>query len=104
MTVLDERSTIPPDMQRLVGPEDIDWAASRLDVGNPPVLLLSLRPAAATRIADYTRDNAGSFLAVAMNGQVVSAPMIASTIEGGQIQLEGTDPAEFAALRPCVGG
>jgi preprotein translocase subunit SecD len=102
-TALDEGATIPPDMERLVGPEDIDWAASSLEAGNPPTLLLSLRPAAATRIADHTRENAGSYLAVAMKGKVVSAPVIMSTIEGGAIQLEGSDPASFAAFAPCVG-
>jgi preprotein translocase subunit SecD len=67
------------------------------------VLQLSLRPEAADRIADHTRENAGSYLAVALNGEVVSAPLIMSTIEGGVIQLEGTDPTEFAAFAPCFG-
>jgi preprotein translocase subunit SecD len=52
---------------------------------------------------DHTRANAGSFLAVALNGKVVSAPMIMSSIEGGVIQLEGTQPTEFAAFAPCFG-
>ena len=103
MTVLEQGASIPPGLEQLVGPDDIDWAASSLDPGNPPVLQLSLRPEAARRIADHTRENAGSFLAVALNGQVVSAPMIASTIEGGVIQLEGTQPTEFAAFAPCFG-
>ena len=82
LTVLEEGATIPPGLDQLVGPQDIDWTASSLEPGNPPVLQLSLRPEAAERIADHTRENAGTFLAVALNGQVVSAPMIASTIEG----------------------
>ena len=102
-TALEEGATIPPGMEQLVGPQDIDWTASSLKPGNPPVLQLSLRPAAAERIADHTREHAGSFLAVALNGQVVSAPMIMSTIEGGVIQLEGTAPTEFAAFAPCFG-
>ena len=103
LTVLEEGATILPGLEQLVGPEDIDSAASSLDPGDPPVLQRSLRPEAAERIADYTRESAGSFLAVALNGQVVSAPMIASTIEGGVIQLEGTEPTEFAAFAPCFG-
>ena len=102
-TALEEGATIPPGMEQLVGPQDIDWTASSLKPGNPPVLQLSLRPAAAERIADHTREHAGSFLAVALNGQVVSAPMIMSAIEGGVIQLEGTEPTEFAAFAPCFG-
>jgi preprotein translocase subunit SecD len=102
-TALEQGATIPPGLEQLVGPEDIDWSASSLKPGNPPVLQLSLRPEAAERIADHTRENAGSFLAVALNGQVVSAPMIMSGIEGGVIQLEGTQPIEFAAFAPCFG-
>jgi preprotein translocase subunit SecD len=102
-TALEAGATIPPGLEQLVGPEDIDWTASSLEPGNPPVLQLSLRPAAAERIADHTREHAGSFLAVALNGQVVSAPMIMSRIVGGVIQLEGTGPTEFAAFAPCFG-
>jgi hypothetical protein len=102
-TALDEGATIPPGLEQLVGPQDIDWTASSLEPGNPPVLQLSLRPEAAERIADHTRKHAESYLAVALNGQVVSAPMIMSTIEGGVIQLEGTEPTEFAAFAPCFG-
>lgn len=102
-TALEEGATIPPGLEQLVGPGDIDWTASSLQPGNPPVLQLSLRPEGAERIAEYTREHAGSFLAVALNGQVVSAPMIMSAIEGGVIQLEGTEPTEFAAFAPCFG-
>jgi len=102
-TALEQGATIPPGLDQIAGPEDIDWAASSLEPGNPPVLQLSLKPEAAGRIADHTRENAGSFLAVAMNGQVVSAPMIMTAIEGGVIQLEGTEPTEFAAFAPCIG-
>jgi len=103
MTALEQGAMIPPDLEQLVGPEDIDWRASTLQPGNPPVLTLSVRPDAAARIADHTRANTGSFLAVALNGKVVSAPMIMSSIEGGVIQLEGTQPTEFAAFAPCFG-
>lgn len=76
---------MPPGMEQLVGPEDIDWAASSPDAGNPPTLQLLLRPEATTRIADHTRENAGSYLAVAINGEVVS------------------DLTSFTAFAPCVG-
>ena len=102
-TALEEHATIPPGLEQLVGPEDIDWSVSLLEAGNPPVLVLAFRPEAAARVADHTSSHVGLYLAIAMNGEVVSAPVIMSGIENDAMELEGTSPESLSPFAPCVG-
>ncbi|OGO56262.1 MAG: hypothetical protein A2V85_09480 [Chloroflexi bacterium RBG_16_72_14] len=38
-------------------------------------------------LADYTRNNIGTYLAIVLDGQVISAPVIMDAIAGGEVQI-----------------
>jgi preprotein translocase subunit SecD len=47
-----------------------------------------LKDNGAKLFADYTRDHVGEYFAIVLDGKVVSAPRINSSIPGGQVQIE----------------
>ena len=47
-----------------------------------------LKDEGARLFADYTRDNVGNYFAIVLDGQVISAPVINSSIPNGQVQIE----------------
>jgi preprotein translocase subunit SecD len=62
------------------------------DPGLGRVLDLALEPAAARILADYTSANVGSYLAITLDGRVVAAPLIQSSIPDGRIRIaSGTE-------------
>ncbi len=61
-----------------------------------PVVSFSFDTAGARRFGDVTRDNVGNVLAIVLDGQVVSAPVIRSPILGGQGIIEGGFTVETA--------
>lgn len=54
---------------------------------NRPIVSASLTPAAAQRFARVTGESIDRQLAIVLDGEVVSAPVIQSAIPGGQIQI-----------------
>lgn len=60
------------------------------------VVSFSFDTAGARRFGDVTRDNVGNVLAIVLDGQVVSAPVIRSPILGGQGIIEGGFTVETA--------
>jgi protein-export membrane protein SecD len=47
-----------------------------------------LKDSGAQLFADYTRDHVGEFFAIVLDGNIISAPRINSSIPGGQVQIE----------------
>lgn len=96
------------DVVPIVSPDDLDpsgWAIVEDDVDlGAPRVSMRLRPEAAERFAAFTRANIGGFVAVAIDGQVISVPQIMSPIEDGEIVLSpGQDEAAFLeSFRPCL--
>ena len=98
--------TVPADAEILVRPGDVDpdgWALTEDANGGPQVELL-LRPEAAERFAQHTRDHIGGSIALVVNGVVVSAPVVNSPIEDGRLQISfaGEDPQIADGLRSCL--
>ena len=55
-----------------------------------------LRETGANLFADYTRDHIGQYFAIVLDGEVISAPVINSSIPGGQVQIEAGGLGGFA--------
>jgi hypothetical protein len=101
-----EIETLPADAEVLVRPGDVDpngWMLTEdPDVGL--VAELRLRPAAAERFAQHTRDHIGDFIALEVDGVVVAVPSILSPIEDGRLQVSFPDADDGAreAIQACL--
>jgi len=75
----------------IVGGEDLmPNAKQNLDPSTHQVIVeFQLKGAAASRFADYTRDNVGRHLAIVLDKNIMSAPTINSPITQGRGQIEG---------------
>jgi preprotein translocase subunit SecD len=95
---------VPADALILATAADVDpagWAVT--DDGNgSPAVDLRLKPEAAERFAEHTAANVGGFLAIAVDGVVVSVPSIDQPIEGGAVTISGGGDTDIVeALGPC---
>ena len=99
---------MPAEVEPLIMPADVDWGSSQFGRGaiGQPTVTLALGPDGATRMAEFTRSNIGSYVAIALNGRVVTVPLVTGAIEGGAVQIEASSRGEplFAPFSSCVGG
>ncbi|MEW6226340.1 MAG: hypothetical protein AB1627_17100 [Chloroflexota bacterium] len=49
--------------------------------------------------ADYTRNHIGAYFAIALDGEIISAPMINGTIADGKVQIAGGGVGGFTELQ-----
>jgi preprotein translocase subunit SecD len=99
-------ATLPADAEILAAADDVDpagWARSE-DEGGGTAIDLRLRAEAAERLESYTADHVGGYLAIVLNGTVVSTPMIMAAIPDGALTLVGgtADGDRFEALDACL--
>jgi preprotein translocase subunit SecD len=80
--ILDLR-THPP----LFSGDQIAAASAGTDASGISTVDFKLRPEAATLFADYTAAHIGELFAITLDGRVLSAPVIQSGIEGGEVQI-----------------
>lgn len=64
-------------------------AQAGFDSTNQPVVTFSLQSGAADLFSKYTADHVGQHMAIAMDGVVVTDPVIQSAITGGSVQING---------------
>jgi hypothetical protein len=97
----------PARFPALFGSEGVADATVGTDGNGVRVVTISLTPAATRLFGDYTAANVGSFVAITLDGLVVSAPEIMQAIPGGSVEiakgsLEGgwdqTEAAQFASF------
>ncbi|MFN8631783.1 MAG: hypothetical protein U0838_16145 [Chloroflexota bacterium] len=79
----------------LFGNDGLASAAIGSDQTGLPTLDLTLTPAAATDFAAYTAGHVGEFFAIALDGSVLSAPVIQSSIPNGKVQITGEGSSGF---------
>lgn len=65
-------------------------------VGNEPVVSIRFNPDGAELFATITRDNVGEALAIFLDGQMISAPLINEAIVGGTAIISGQFTADEA--------
>jgi hypothetical protein len=79
---------LPPDAELLLDPGDFDPSLASIgptDSGTE--VRLQLQPAASERFRQFTAANVGQSIAVSLNGDVVSTPLIQSEIPDGALTL-----------------
>jgi preprotein translocase subunit SecD len=92
---------LPAGSLVLAGPTDFDRTTIAVvndDLGNP-ALNMTLRGDAIARVAAHTTNHPGEFMAVAINGTVVSVPMIQGPLLDGQLQITGASGDNDIAQR-----
>jgi preprotein translocase subunit SecD len=84
-----ETDPLPPGSQLLAGAREFDPSSTVLgtDEDGRVNLTLQLREDAGSRFALYTATHIGDFVAILINGDVISVPMIAASIDDGEITL-----------------
>lgn len=65
----------------------VDARVERQSDTNRPVVLVKLSPSGAKRFGDVTREWQGRRLAIVLDDLIMSAPLIMSAIEGGQVSI-----------------
>ena len=71
----------------LFGNEGIAGASSGVDQSGNPALELTLTPAAAKTFGAWTSAHVGDYLAIVVDGVVVTAPVIMSPTPNGQVEI-----------------
>jgi hypothetical protein len=80
---------LPPNLLVLASPGDFDPAGTGItaDVNGGAAVNLELQGPAIARMAAHTADHTGESMAIAINGRVISVPMIGETLPDGKIQI-----------------
>jgi len=90
--VLEDRAFLTGDML-------VDAVASRDTQFNYPIVSFVLSRVGGRRFGDLTRQNIGERIAIVLDGQVVSAPVVQAAIQSrGQIELGGSTMEEASDL------
>ncbi|HWH36592.1 MAG TPA: protein translocase subunit SecD [Candidatus Limnocylindrales bacterium] len=103
-TGLEPNSTIPPDLRRIFGGEEIANARAGVDRFNSPAVDVELRAEGAATFDEYARlafrgEGRSDFVAITLDGQVQSAPEINAQRFGGRVQISGRfTPSEVSRL------
>ncbi|MCA9403254.1 MAG: protein translocase subunit SecD [Candidatus Omnitrophica bacterium] len=94
----DENDPVLLEADSILDGENIKDAQPNLDQGNQPIVSMSFDSVGAKKFADITRKNVGRRLAIVMDNQVLSAPVINEPILGGNGQISGNFTFEEAQL------
>jgi preprotein translocase subunit SecD len=81
---------IEPTWPVLFSGDQVESAAPGLDQQGRRAVTFQLKGDGATKFADYTTQNTGSYFAIVLDGRVESAPQIQSPITGGSGQITGS--------------
>lgn len=68
---------------------DLQSAQAAISDIEGPVVNFQMKGEAAKRFEDYTRENIGRYLTIVLDNEVISSPVIRSTITGGRGQISG---------------
>ncbi|MDR7435698.1 MAG: protein translocase subunit SecD [Armatimonadota bacterium] len=68
---------------------DLQSAQATISDIEGPVVNFQMKGEAAKRFEEYTRENIGRYLTIVLDNEVISSPVIRSTITGGRGQISG---------------
>jgi hypothetical protein len=90
-TTLKPGDPLPDRSLVLAGPDDFDRTAIEIvpDANGGRAVELELKGDAIARVGAHTAGHVGEFMAIAINGTVVTIPMIQSPIADGKLQITG---------------
>lgn len=91
MKAVGSDQTFHVNKQALLNALDVRWAkASRDRHLHSPAILLSFTPEGAKKLAEVTASNINRRLAIIVDGQLLSAPIIRARIEAGEALIQGS--------------
>jgi preprotein translocase subunit SecD len=82
----------------LFGGDQIASATVAADQTGAPAVDFLLKPDGTRLFADYTANHVGSYFAITMDGDVLSAPVIQNAIPNGDIEISGGDVSGLDAM------
>jgi hypothetical protein len=74
----------------IISGTEIVYCAAQPDFRGFLNLLIKLNKRGKTNLADFTKNNIGNYLAILIDGKVLSAPKLVGEIPGGQIAISGS--------------
>jgi preprotein translocase subunit SecD len=77
---------------------DADQVSVQFDSANLPQVAFSLKETGAKKFADFTSNNIGKYMPIALDKRVISSPMIQGAITGGSGAISNINLAEARAL------
>lgn len=90
MSIADD-AALPPGSMLIATPDDFDTTATT--IGDHPTgviaVTLHLRGPAVDEFAAHTEAHVGDFIAILLNGDVMTVPMVAEPIADGTIEVSG---------------
>ncbi|MBQ4084922.1 MAG: protein translocase subunit SecD [Alphaproteobacteria bacterium] len=92
----DDTGTIVIKRQIIVGGDQLESAKADFGEGAEPVVAFAFKSLGAKKFAQVTRENVGKRLAIVLDGQVISAPVINGPIPGRGI-ISGSFTVESAS-------
>ena len=68
-----------------------DMSSARVDFNerHQPIIYFQFKPAAADKFSEFTNEHVGQYIAVVMDGKVLTCPVIKAAIWGGKGVIEG---------------
>jgi preprotein translocase subunit SecD len=96
MEPMNPGDAVPEVSEALLTDGDITQAGAILDQAAGWQVLITLRPEAGQRLADYTATNVGHYIIILRDGVVVSAPRITDAIPNNQAVIAGDFDETFA--------
>jgi len=94
---IDTEKVYPPGAEIEATPEQIILTQAEVRTAQAQAsqfeqyqVVFALNPAGTQKLADYTRENIGHFLAIVRDGRVVSCPRIDGELSGGEGIITGT--------------
>ncbi|HET8784834.1 MAG TPA: hypothetical protein VFM38_04310, partial [Candidatus Limnocylindrales bacterium] len=98
-TLITEDEPLPAGSRVIVRPDEFDARATTVEDGvdGSPTVTLHLRAAAIDAFAKHTKDHIGDAIAIVLNGDVMTVPVIQEQIPDGEIRLTvgGVGAARF---------
>ena len=86
--LMTEDDPLPPNSRVLATPGDFDLTGTKFEADQMgPMVILRLRGDAIDRFAAHTAAHTGDLIAIVLNGDIVSVPMIAAAINDGEVAI-----------------
>ncbi len=92
----DNKTTVKVPKKVILTGADLVDARGQFDQFGRPNVAFTFKSSAAKKFEDYTTQNVGKYLTIALDGRVISSPVINSPIPGGHGVIEGGFTLESA--------
>lgn len=84
--------TVPATVETIVAAGEFTSAVASSDATGQPAVRITLGAAGAAAFATYTAAHIGGYAPLVLDGTILTAPIIQSAINGGDLLITGPDP------------